>query len=151
MTDDLKAVLRGTYALHQLDLAGRNDAPEADAVRDGMERPYHALDEAERERAGWFSEALNAVEDVAGEDARRWYEADGSSVLLDTPEEVVRRRVAAAVELQKLRDFRETALAIYAEFGPRALQHIRDGYPGNRDHMEALVLGLAALCEGDTP
>jgi hypothetical protein len=34
--------------LHALALAGRNEAPEADAIRTGLERPWQYLSEAER-------------------------------------------------------------------------------------------------------
>jgi hypothetical protein len=52
--------------------------------------------------------ALTAVRQLRDEhrrmawDARRYYLADGTSVLLDSPEEVVRRRIEAAKKLLQL-------------------------------------------------
>jgi hypothetical protein len=47
--------------LHDLIAKGQGDEPEADAVRDEMDGPWHALTEAEQERLGGLSEDLYAL------------------------------------------------------------------------------------------
>jgi hypothetical protein len=62
------AVVRGIRELHRLTLEGRDDSPEADAIRDATDGPWAALSEPERTRAGGLSEDLYSISDEpAGE------------------------------------------------------------------------------------
>jgi hypothetical protein len=52
------ATVRGLRELHRLTLEGRQDSPEADAVRDATDAPWRALTEVEKRRIGGLSEDL---------------------------------------------------------------------------------------------
>jgi len=54
-------MVRGTRELHQLLAAGKDDAPEADAIRDATDGPWRALSEAERNRVRNLSEDLYSL------------------------------------------------------------------------------------------
>jgi tetratricopeptide (TPR) repeat protein len=55
------AMVRGTRELHQLLAAGKDDSPEADAIRDATDGPWQALSEAERDRVRKLSEDLYSL------------------------------------------------------------------------------------------
>lgn len=57
------AVARGIRALHHLALAGQDESPEADAVRDATDAPWKALTEVERRRASGLSADLYSISD----------------------------------------------------------------------------------------
>jgi hypothetical protein len=63
VTDDTPARAYGRLLLrlHDLIAKGKGDDPEADAVRDDMDAPWHAMTEAEQERMGGLSEDLYAL------------------------------------------------------------------------------------------
>src|SRR5271157_2040673 len=54
-------VAKGLLALHWLIKDGKDDSPEADAVRDALDTPLKALNRIEKERAQWLSEDLYSV------------------------------------------------------------------------------------------
>ena len=45
------ATVRGTHELHRLIADGKEDSPEAEAIRDASDDPWEALSETERDRA----------------------------------------------------------------------------------------------------
>ena len=55
------ATVRGAHALHQLIAEGKEDSPEADAIRDASDAPWEALSETERDRARWVAEDLYSL------------------------------------------------------------------------------------------
>jgi tetratricopeptide (TPR) repeat protein len=57
------AFARGLRELHRLALEGRDDSPEADAVRDATDGPWEALSETERRRLSGLSEDLYSISD----------------------------------------------------------------------------------------
>ena len=59
------AVARGIRALHRLGLEGRDDSPEAEAIRDASDGPWEALSETERRRISGLSEDLYAISEPA--------------------------------------------------------------------------------------
>lgn len=73
-----------TYArlqlrLHDLIANGQGDDPEADAIRDQMDTPWHDLTEAQQERVGGLSEDLYALAEnntrsmtMSAEERRNW-------------------------------------------------------------------------------
>jgi tetratricopeptide (TPR) repeat protein len=61
------AYARGIRELHRLALEGREDSPEADAVREATDGPWLALSETERERLGGLSEDLYSISEPASE------------------------------------------------------------------------------------
>jgi hypothetical protein len=62
-TDNAPAHAYGRFLLrlHELIAKGKGDDPEADAVRDQMDAPWHALTQAEQDRVGGLSEDLYAL------------------------------------------------------------------------------------------
>lgn len=54
-------VLRGLHRLHAFDSQGRNEEPEADALRAQMEGPWHSLSEGEKKRLRGLSEDLYSI------------------------------------------------------------------------------------------
>jgi hypothetical protein len=67
--------------LHDLITRGQGDDAEAEAVRDQMDAPWHAMTEAEQERMGGLSEDLYALAEnnarsvkMSAEERRRWGE-----------------------------------------------------------------------------
>jgi tetratricopeptide (TPR) repeat protein len=54
-------VVRGIHEMHRLIADGQEDSPAAEAVRDATDRPWQALSEAERRRAGGLSEDLYSI------------------------------------------------------------------------------------------
>ncbi len=68
LSPNYHAVVRGIRELHRLTIAGQDDSPEADAIRDATDGPWAALSETERTRAGGLSEDLYSISDeLAGE------------------------------------------------------------------------------------
>lgn len=63
MTTAYEEVAQGIRELHRLMIAGRDESPEADAVRDAVDGPWQSLSEAERDRARALSEDLYSVTD----------------------------------------------------------------------------------------
>jgi tetratricopeptide (TPR) repeat protein len=61
MSTNYRAYVRGVRELHQLCVAGKEDSPEADAIRDATDGPWEALSEVERERVGNLSEDLYSL------------------------------------------------------------------------------------------
>ncbi len=61
MNPNYLAMVRGTRELHQLHAAGKDDSPEADAVRDATDGPWEALSEVERNRVRNLSEDLYSL------------------------------------------------------------------------------------------
>ena len=55
---NFRQVLRGYLRLHQLMIEGRDELPDADAVRDSLDLPWRVLTEAERERIQGLSADL---------------------------------------------------------------------------------------------
>lgn len=55
------AMLRSTIALHRLLLAGQDESPEADAIRDASDGPWESLSEVERNRVRNHSEDLYSL------------------------------------------------------------------------------------------
>lgn len=51
-------VAKELVALHRLIRDGKDDSPEAEAVRDALDGPLNALNPTEKERAQWLSEDL---------------------------------------------------------------------------------------------
>jgi hypothetical protein len=63
LSSNYVAVVRAIRELHQLNLAGLNESPEADAVRDAADSAWAALTESERQRASGLSEDLYSISD----------------------------------------------------------------------------------------
>src|SRR4029077_14120939 len=61
MNPNYLAMVRGTRQMHQLLAAGKEDAPEADAIRDATDGPWEALSEVERNRVRNLSEDLYSL------------------------------------------------------------------------------------------
>jgi tetratricopeptide (TPR) repeat protein len=61
MNPNYLAMVRGTRELHQLLAAGKDDSPEADAIRDATDGPWEALSETERDRVCNLSEDLYSL------------------------------------------------------------------------------------------
>ena len=80
-TDDTpaRAYARLLLRLHELIAKGKGDDLEADAVRDQMDAPWHALTEAQQDRVGGLSEDLYALADnsprstkMSAEERQQW-------------------------------------------------------------------------------
>jgi tetratricopeptide (TPR) repeat protein len=59
--------IRALRDLHALTLEGRDDSPEADAIRDGMDQPWYDLSEVEQRRIKGLSEDLYSISDPTQE------------------------------------------------------------------------------------
>jgi tetratricopeptide (TPR) repeat protein len=55
--------IRGLLRLHSMSENGRDDSPEAAAIRDALERPWYELSEAEKKRLTGLSEDLYSLGD----------------------------------------------------------------------------------------
>jgi tetratricopeptide (TPR) repeat protein len=55
------ATVRGSHELHRLIAEGKDDSPEADAIRDASDGPWESLSETERDRARWVAEDLYSI------------------------------------------------------------------------------------------
>src|SRR5260370_1197618 len=53
--------IRGLLRLHELAQSGQDESPEADAIRDSLERPWYELSEVEKKRIAGLSEDLYAI------------------------------------------------------------------------------------------
>src|ERR1700677_1576950 len=53
--------IRGLLRLHRLAETGNDESPEADAIRDNLERPWHELSEIEKQRIAGLSEDLYSI------------------------------------------------------------------------------------------
>lgn len=63
MSANYLATVRGLRELHRLAVTGRQDSPEADAVRDATDAPWEALTESEKRRISGLSEDLYSITD----------------------------------------------------------------------------------------
>jgi tetratricopeptide (TPR) repeat protein len=70
MSPNYLAVVRGIRELHRLTLSGRDESPEADAVRDATDGPWEGLSEAERKRASGLSEDLYSISEPPADGPR---------------------------------------------------------------------------------
>jgi tetratricopeptide (TPR) repeat protein len=70
MSPSYLAVLRGVRELHRLTIEGRDESPEADAIRDATDAPWEALTDAERKRVSGLSEDLYSISEPADERTR---------------------------------------------------------------------------------
>ena len=61
MSTNYRAYVRGVRELHQLSAAGKEDSPDADAIRDATDGPWESLSEVERKRVGNLSEDLYSL------------------------------------------------------------------------------------------
>ena len=59
--------IQGLLQLHELTLKGEDESPEAEAIRDSLERPWIGLSEVERKRITGLSEDLYSVSEPSGE------------------------------------------------------------------------------------
>jgi hypothetical protein len=64
MSDSYLAMVRGTRELHLLIAEGKDDSPEAEALRDATDGPWEALTETERTRARLLSEDLFSLHEA---------------------------------------------------------------------------------------
>ena len=71
MSPNYLAVVRGIRELHRLALEGRDESPEADAVRDATDGPWEGLSEAERKRVSGLSEDLYSISDRTADEPRQ--------------------------------------------------------------------------------
>lgn len=60
-TTSFKRVARGLVALHRLMREGKDDSPEAESIRDGLDAPLRVLNPTEKNRSQWLSEDLYSV------------------------------------------------------------------------------------------
>jgi predicted Zn-dependent protease len=63
MNPNYLAMVRGNRELHQRLAAGKDDSPEADAIRDATDGPWEALTEVERNRVRNLSEDLYSLDE----------------------------------------------------------------------------------------
>jgi hypothetical protein len=63
MSSNYLAMVRGLRELHQLRTSGREDSPEADAVRDATDTVWEGLTEEEKKRLSELSEDLYSISD----------------------------------------------------------------------------------------
>jgi tetratricopeptide (TPR) repeat protein len=63
MSANYLATVRGLRELHRLAVVGRQDSPEADAVRDATDVPWQGLTEVEKKRLSGLSEDLYSITD----------------------------------------------------------------------------------------
>lgn len=59
--DPLKGYIARLVELHILALHGKNDSPEADLIRDGMDRTWYSLTEGDRIFIGFLSEQFERI------------------------------------------------------------------------------------------
>src|SRR6266702_1413070 len=63
MSPSFMAAARAVRDLHRLTMAGQDESPEADAIRDVSDSSWHALAEAEQKRIAGLSEDLYSISD----------------------------------------------------------------------------------------
>jgi len=61
MNPSFLAMVRGVRELHLLMAEGKEDSPEADAIRDATDAPWESLSEIERRRVRTLSEDLYSL------------------------------------------------------------------------------------------
>ena len=59
--------IQGLLRLHELTLKGEDESPEAEAVRDSLDRPWTGLSEVEQKRITGLSEDLYSISNPSGE------------------------------------------------------------------------------------
>ena len=58
MSENLEFFKKGLIALHRLLRQGKDDSPEAEEIRDSLDKPWASLTEEEKEEMRIFSEEL---------------------------------------------------------------------------------------------
>src|SRR5262249_42561608 len=59
--------IQGLHRLHALAVSGKDETPEAEAVRASLERPWSGLSEAEKRRITGLSEDLYSISEPPGQ------------------------------------------------------------------------------------
>jgi tetratricopeptide (TPR) repeat protein len=108
------ATVRGTHELHRLIAEGKEDGPEAEAIRDASDGPWEALSETERARARWVAEDLYSLYEEPP--ARQEMTSDAQARLNEVYE--ARERGEWDLSLQLLRTWR-------AYFDPFLVSYLR--------------------------
>lgn len=62
MSSNYHRIEMALLALHRLFLQGRDNSPEANAIRDSIDGPWEALSEVNRNRLRDYSQSLHATE-----------------------------------------------------------------------------------------
>ena len=84
MNPNYLAMVRGVRELHVLMSEGKDDSPEADAIRDATDAPWESLSEIERRRVRNLSEDLYSLHEPAAPAPQT--SPQGQSKLLDAVE-----------------------------------------------------------------
>lgn len=61
LSPNYRTVLHGLFEMYRLAKAGKFESPEADEIRDAMDKPWAMLTETEKQTARDLSAALNAI------------------------------------------------------------------------------------------
>src|SRR5690349_2466610 len=67
-----RAYVRGLRDLHRLAVAGQEESPEAERIRDAMDAPWEALSDVERTRAGGLSADLYSLSEPLTGPEQEW-------------------------------------------------------------------------------
>jgi hypothetical protein len=86
-----KLVAKGLVELHRLMKDGKDDSPEAEAVRDALDAPMKALNRTEKERAQWLSEDLYSVSEPSAATAQKEMNPQAQQQLIEADEARQRR------------------------------------------------------------
>lgn len=150
-------VAKGLVALHRLIQEGKDDSPEAEAVRDALDVPLKALSEAEKQRAQWLSEDLYSVSDPPAT-APKELNPQAQRQLNEAFEARQARRWDQALALlRRWREFISPALlsylrgSIWLEAGNPDVAAMFYGHASQRDPANASyrAIYLYALAESD--
>jgi tetratricopeptide (TPR) repeat protein len=113
MSPTYRAFVRGIHELHRLSVAGRDESPEADSVRDAMDDPWEAMSDVERKRASGLSEDLFSISDPPTSNMLEM-NSQSDQILFDVLSAQRRGEWDAALELLRRSDkYLPPALASY--------------------------------------
>ena len=151
-------VAKGLVALHRLIKEGKDDSPEAEAIRDALDAPLKALNRIEKERAQWLSEDLYSVSEPPAMSTQKEMNAQAQQQFYEAIEARRGREWDRALTLlRRGREHISPALLslqrglIWLEAGNPDVAIVFFGYASESDPSNAMyqVSYLHALAESD--
>ena len=151
-------VARGLVALHRLIREGKDESAEAESLRDALDIPLKALDEAEKQSAQWLSEDLYSISDPPAHSDLPEMQAEAHQALFEANQALLNHDWSKALSL--LRDRQDNfSLArisylrglIWLESGCAvvAAEFFQNASRLDPTNASCLVMYLHALAESD--
>lgn len=132
---------KGLVALHRLIKEGKDDSPEAEAIRDALDAPLKVLSQGEKERAQWLSDDMYSVSEPSTATTQKAMNPQAQQHLNEAFEERQSGEWDHALEL--LRQWKEY-------ISPPLLSYLRGSIWLEAGHPDVAAVFYGHASEGDS-